>query len=165
MYQTAISSPARSRVPPRARGSWPDAKSWRTRYGEVTGRLATAQTDPFLPVANGRYGHPDPGAAAPTSTAGYDVSGRRTDQSRLGARSTTDVSPKLPIRRVAGGGSRTRRHAEAQSVHDQCPSLRKQFPAARHELQPALVALNRVREVDHWITRLARALLQALPRI
>ena len=57
------------------------------------------------------------------------------------------------------------RHAEAQSVHGQCLGERKQFAAARHELQSALAALQRVRGVDHWMTRQTQDLLQSLPTI
>lgn len=57
------------------------------------------------------------------------------------------------------------RHAEAQSVHGECLRQRKQFAAARQELQSALATLQRVRGVDHWMTRQTQALLQSLPGI
>ncbi len=56
------------------------------------------------------------------------------------------------------------RHAEAQSVHGECLSERKQFSPARRELQSALAALQRARGVDHWMTRQTQVLLQSLPR-
>ena len=74
------------------------------------------------------------------------------------ARQALDLRP--PDDRMTGW-----RRAEAQSVNGQCLSERKQFVAARHELQSALAALQRVRGVDHWMTRQTQALLQSLPDI
>jgi len=56
------------------------------------------------------------------------------------------------------------RHAEAMSVHGQCLAASAQLAAARLELQEALVALQRVRGIDHWMTRPVREALRALPK-
>jgi tetratricopeptide (TPR) repeat protein len=55
------------------------------------------------------------------------------------------------------------RHAEAQSVYGECLAARRQLTSARSQLQAALVTLQRVRGLDHWMTRSVRARLSALP--
>ncbi|HET7064273.1 MAG TPA: serine/threonine-protein kinase [Rudaea sp.] len=56
------------------------------------------------------------------------------------------------------------RHAEALAVHGQCLAVRSEFVGARTDLQGALVALQRVRGTDHWMTRPVREALRALPK-
>jgi len=56
------------------------------------------------------------------------------------------------------------RGAEAQSVHGECLAARKQFVAARRELQSALSTLQRVRGVDHWMTKQVSRSLQAIAK-
>ncbi len=56
------------------------------------------------------------------------------------------------------------RHAEALAVHGECLGARLEFVGARTDLQAALVALQRVRGTDHWMTRPVREALRALPK-
>lgn len=54
------------------------------------------------------------------------------------------------------------RHAEAQSVYGECLGARGQTGQARYQLRSALATLQRVRGVDHWMTRQVRECLRAL---
>jgi serine/threonine-protein kinase len=56
------------------------------------------------------------------------------------------------------------RHAEAMAVHGQCLAARADFAGARTELQAALLALQPVRGIDHWMTRPVREALAELPK-
>ena len=56
------------------------------------------------------------------------------------------------------------RHAEAQGVYGECLAAHRDNTAARLQLQSALVTLQHVRGVDHWMTRSVRARLESVPR-
>ncbi len=56
------------------------------------------------------------------------------------------------------------RHADAQSVYGECLAARGQTSQARYQLQSALATLERVRGVDHWMTRAVSENLRALPK-
>ena len=55
------------------------------------------------------------------------------------------------------------RHADALAAHGGCLAARKDYAAARTELQSALAMLQRSRGVDHWMTLQVRDAIRALP--
>jgi serine/threonine-protein kinase len=55
------------------------------------------------------------------------------------------------------------RHADALAAHGACLAARKDYVAARGELQSALAMLQRSRGANHWMTAQVRDAIRALP--